>query len=95
MAADSNCCQDGCFYSIAIHISYPVSSFQVKHGLVATLSKKGTDNLVVSNITIDTKAPDSKKNKESGDKYIELKSRLRDPATWLPHAAGTVSRYLD
>ena len=33
---------------------------------MVTLSKKGTDNLVVSNITIDTKAPDSKKNKESG-----------------------------
>ena len=58
----------------------------MKHGLVATLSKKGTDNLVVSNITIDTKAPDSKKNKESGDKY-----RVEG----FPHAAGTVSRNLD
>ena len=45
-------------------LSYPL---QVKHGLVVTLSKKGTDNLVVSNITIDTKAPDAKKNKEPGD----------------------------
>ena len=34
---------------------------------MVTLSKKGTDSLVVSNITIDTKAPDSKKNKEPGD----------------------------
>ena len=45
-------------------LSHPL---QVKHGLVVTLSKKGTDNLVVSNITIDTKAPDAKKNKEPGD----------------------------
>ena len=43
-------------------LSHPL---QVKHGLVVTLSKKGTDNLVVSNITIDTKAPDAKKNKDS------------------------------
>ena len=43
-------------------MSHPL---QVKHGLVVTLSKKGTDNLVVSNITIDTKAPDAKKNKDS------------------------------
>ena len=36
---------------------------------MVTLSKKGTDNLVVSNITIDTKSPD-KKNKEPGDFHL-------------------------
>ena len=65
---------------------------QVKHGLVVTLSKKGTDNLVVSNITIDTKAPDTKKNKETGE--YNVLSTLRQRHWKTKTAINSSERFL-